>query len=63
MTHNIKKVNDKRWIVEVEIDPESGEYMMPFSPEMLSQAGWDFGDTLEWNIDPQTHEVTIQKKV
>lgn len=57
-----EKIGDNKWIVTVEEDPESKELMMPFPPELLAQVGWDFGDTLEWKIDPLTHEVTIEKK-
>jgi hypothetical protein len=58
----IKRVSENRWIVEVEEDPKTHDLMLTFPPDALAQVGWDFGDTLEWKIDPQTHEVTIEKK-
>jgi hypothetical protein len=58
----VKKVGENRWIVTVEEDPVTGDLMMPFPPDALAQAGWDFGDTLTWKIDPLTHHVTIEKK-
>jgi hypothetical protein len=38
----------KSWTVTLVEDPETGELIMPFSPDMLAQVGWDFGDTLIW---------------
>lgn len=57
-----KKIGENRWEVTIEEDPVTHELMMPFPPDALAQAGWDFGDELEWKIDPQTHEVTLKKK-
>jgi hypothetical protein len=62
VTHKFVKIGENRWALEVEEDPETKELMLTFPPEALAQVGWDFGDTLEWKIDPLTHEVTIQKK-
>ena len=58
----VKKISDTRWVIEVEDDPETHELMLTFPPDALAQVGWDFGDELEWKINPLTHEVTIQKK-
>lgn len=38
----------KRWTITLEHDPETGELIMPFPPDLLAQVGWDFGDTLRW---------------
>lgn len=40
--------NKTSWIVTIQKDPETGELVLPFTPDMLSQVGWDFGDTLFW---------------
>ena len=37
-----------QWTVHLEEDPETGELIMPFPPDLLAQVGWDFGDTLLW---------------
>ena len=58
----VKKISDTKWVIEVEEDPETHELMLTFPPDALAQVGWDFGDELEWKINPLTHEVTIQKK-
>ena len=36
------------WTVHVVKDPETGDLIMPFPPDLLAQVGWDFGDTLIW---------------
>ena len=36
------------WTVTLETDPETGDLIMPLTPDMLSQVGWDVGDTLIW---------------
>ena len=37
-----------KWTVTLEEDPETGELVMPFPPELLAQVGWDYGDVLVW---------------
>jgi hypothetical protein len=37
-----------RYTITVEKDPETGELVLPFSPDILAQVGWDFGDTIIW---------------
>jgi len=62
MTHRVRRLTDNRWIVEVIKDSKTQELIVTLPPDALSQVGWDFGDELEWKIDPMTHAVTIQKK-
>lgn len=50
-----------RWIVTVEEDPETKELVIPFSPDMLAQVGWDFGDIILWK-DNQNGSFTLTKK-
>ena len=45
----------------LEQDPDTGELVMPFPPELLSQMGWGFGDTLIWE-DNHNGSFTITKK-
>jgi hypothetical protein len=42
------KLAPKKWLIEVEEDPETGEAILPFPPEMLEQVGWKEGDVLHW---------------
>jgi len=37
-----------KWTITLEEDPETGDLIMPFTPDMLRQVGWDIGDTLIW---------------
>lgn len=39
----------KRYILTVEEDAETGELILPFTPEILEQLGWKEGDTLNWS--------------
>ncbi len=50
-----------RWIVTVEEDPDTKELVIPFSPDMLAQVGWDFGDIILWK-DNQNGSFTLTKK-
>jgi hypothetical protein len=52
----------KQWTVKVEEDPETGEVILPFPPDLLNQMGWDFGDTLIWD-DNLNGTFSIKKKV
>jgi hypothetical protein len=49
------------WTVEVVTDPKSGELMLPFPPDLLSQMGWGEGTDLSW-IDNENGTWTIKKK-
>ena len=50
-----------RWIVTVEEDPDTKELVIPFSPDMLAQVGWDFGDIILWK-DNQNGSFTLTKQ-
>ena len=36
------------YTVRLEEDPNTGDLLLPFPPEMLESLGWDEGDTLIW---------------
>lgn len=44
----MKQSNENKWILEVQEDPETGDCILEFPPELLEQAGWKEGDTLVW---------------
>lgn len=62
----VDKPNDQKpathWVVELETDPETGDLIMPLPMELLEQQGWQIGDVLNWDVDPETQEVTLTKK-
>ena len=49
-----------KWTVTLETDPETGDLMLPFTDEMLSQVGWVIGDIIEW-IDNKDGSWTMRK--
>ena len=55
-----KKPQTTSWTIEVEEDPETGDIVLPFPPELLEMNGWKEGDTLEW-IDNGDGSWSIQK--
>jgi hypothetical protein len=49
------------YTIVIEQDPETGELVLPFNPDMLAQVGWDFGDIIEWH-DNQNGSWSLTKK-
>lgn len=47
-TSNNNSTNN--WIVTVEEDPATGELLLPFPPDLLSQMGWSEGTDIWWDI-------------
>ena len=39
---------NKSWTIEVQEDPETGDGILEFPPDLLEAAGWKEGDTLTW---------------
>lgn len=50
------------WVVELETDPETGDLIMPLPEALLADLGWQIGDTLVWNINPDTQEISLTRK-
>jgi hypothetical protein len=50
-----------KWIITVEYDNASGDYVLPLPPELLTQTGWRSGDVLNWQ-DNRDGTWTITKK-
>ena len=50
-----------KWTLEIEEDPDTGECILTFPKDLLNQAGWEEGDTLEWK-DNQDGSWTLSKK-
>ena len=44
----MKKADENKWVLEVQEDPETGDCILEFPPELLETAGWKEGDTLVW---------------
>jgi hypothetical protein len=54
-------MKDKSWIVTLETDPETGEFILPLNDEILEGANLKVGDTIEW-IDNKDGSWTMKKK-
>lgn len=52
----------KSWTLTVEEDPQTGDCMLTFPEDLLSEAGWKEGDTLEW-VDLKDGSWQLKKKV
>ncbi len=51
---------NKQWTIKLEEDPETGDLILPLTDEILQEAEWKEGDTLEW-IDNQNGSWTLKK--
>ena len=57
-----KQVGKNQWIVEVKENQKTKEVYIEFPEEVLSQVGWDEGDTLLWEeLDNGAWSVTKKK--
>jgi len=57
----VHKMN-KRWTTEIQEDPETGDALLEFPPELLELAGWKEGDTLSWtNLGDGSWSLTKKK--
>lgn len=51
----------RTWTVELTEDPETGELLLPFPPDLLAQMGWDCGDAIQWDIDEDLGTAVLTK--
>ena len=60
---NVQEVKPfcKTYTVTLEEDPDTGDLILPFTDEILQEAGWKEGDTLEW-IDNQDGSWSLVKQ-
>jgi hypothetical protein len=56
-----ERQNNNSWTLTVEEDPETGDAILQFPPDLLEQAGWKEGDTLEWT-DRGDGSWSLEKK-
>ncbi len=57
----MQEVTQKKWTLEVQEDPVTGDCYIQLPPEVLEQVGWQEGDTLNW-IDNGDGSWSITKK-
>ena len=59
-----------KWTLEVQEDPDTGDAILEFPPELMEQAGWREGDNLtwkdlgngSWSLTKQQPDVTIEEE-
>ena len=56
-----ERQNSNSWTLTVEEDLETGDAILQFPPDLLEQAGWKEGDTLEWK-DRGDGSWSLEKK-
>jgi len=56
-----ERQNSNSWTLTVEEDLETGDAILQFPPDLLEQAGWKEGDTLEWT-DRGDGSWSLEKK-
>jgi hypothetical protein len=60
---NVQKITPipKTHTITLEEDPETGDLVIPFTDEILQEAGWKEGDTIEW-IDNENGSWSLVKQ-
>lgn len=56
-------MTEQTWTVTLEEDPDTGDLLLPFPPELLAQMGWDCGDAINWDIDQGLGVAVLTKTV
>ena len=56
-----ERQNSNSWTLTVEEDPETGDAILQFPPDLLEATGWKEGDTLEWK-DRGDGSWSLEKK-
>ena len=56
-----ERQDSNSWTLTVEEDPETGDAILQFPPDLLEATGWKEGDTLEWT-DRGDGSWSLEKK-
>ena len=59
-----------RWTLDIKEDPETGDAILEFPPDLLESAGWKEGDSLtwtdlgngSWSLTKKQSDVTIEEE-
>jgi len=55
------KIDNSRYEVITQEDPETGDLILPIPPELLAQLGWVAGDEISFGINDEGRYI-LQKK-
>lgn len=56
-----KNSDNSTYEVITQIDPETGDTVIPLPPELLQRMGWKDGDELDFNYDTQGRLVVTKR--
>ena len=56
-----KNSDNSTYEVITQVDPETGDLIIPLPPELLQSMGWKEGDELEFNQDTQGKLVVTKR--
>jgi hypothetical protein len=59
---NNRVPDTKSWAVTLEQDPETGELILPFPVDLLSQMGWSEGTEIFWDVRDDKSVFLTEKK-
>lgn len=57
-----KNVNNTQYEVITQLDPETGETIIPLPPELLQHLGWEQGDKIDFRMD-ESGRLVMTKRV
>lgn len=49
------------WITTVQEDPETGDAIIEFPDELLAAVGWQEGDVINWEVQPDGTCILTKK--
>lgn len=55
------KIDNSRYEVITQEDPETGDLIVPIPPELLKQLGWEEGDEISFDLDDKGRYVLRKK--
>ena len=55
------KIDNTRYEVITQEDPETGDLLLPIPPELLKQMGWNEGDEITFDLDDNGRYVLKKK--
>jgi bifunctional DNA-binding transcriptional regulator/antitoxin component of YhaV-PrlF toxin-antitoxin module len=54
-------VNNSTYEVITQVDPVTGEIILPIPPEVLHAMGWKEGDEIDFTLDSQGRLVMVRR--